>query len=158
MGGITVYSDYGFRKHDNLIFKKGENFLNGENALIFARARTQVPGGARQRARNHMAVIKGVIDKITSPAMVVNYKSVLDSVSSACETDIPYKMITKLVNNQLKNGTKWNITMYSVDGPGDNKVTYSLGFSSYVVIPDEATVSKAKELMAAVRNGEIPVI
>ena len=158
LGGITVYSDYEFSFLDDCYFKKGENHLNGKEALMFARVRKDLSGGARQRARNHMAVIKGVIDKITSPSMVVNYKSVLDSVSGACETDIPYKMITKLVNNQLKNGTQWNITMYSVDGPGDNKVTYSLGFSSYVTMPDYETVEKAKELMAAVRNGEIPQV
>ena len=157
LGGITVYSEYYIKKNNNVQFQKGYNELNGELALTFARARKQVTGGARQRAKNHMAVIEGVINKATSPAIITNYKSVLNSATNAFETDMPYKMITKLIQNQLKNGTKWNITSYSVDGTGTYRQPYSLGFSAYVMIPDETTVEKAKDLMAAVRNGEIPV-
>lgn len=157
LGGIDVYSEYDITV-GNKHFNKGYNYLNGEDALIFARTRKQVTGGARQRAKNHMAVITAVINKATSPAIITNYKSVLDSVPGAFETDMPYEMITKLVQNQLKNGTKWNITSYSVDGTGTYRQPYSLGFSVYVMIPNQTTVDKAKELMATVRDGGIPEV
>lgn len=155
LGGINVYSEYPI-KVAGYTFNKGYNYLDGTSALVFARTRKQVTGGARQRAKNHMAVITGVINKATSPAIITNYKSVLDSASGMFETDMPYEMITKLIQNQLTNGTKWNITTYSVDGTGTYRQPYSLGFSVYVMIPDQATVNKAKELMAVVRDGGIP--
>ena len=157
LGGIEVYSEYPISV-SGYHFKKGYNYLDGTSALVFARTRKQVTGGARQRAKNHMAVITGVINKATSPAILTNYKSVLNSASGMFETDMPYEMITKLIQNQITNGTKWNITSYSVDGTGTYRQPYSLGFSVYVMIPDQSTVNKAKELMAVVRDGGIPKV
>ncbi len=155
LGGITVYSDYGFWT-GIYTYKKGENYLNGAEALGFARERYEVPGGDRQRGKNQMAVIKGVIDKAMGPELLTNYKEILDGVKGSFETDMPYQKITALVQNQLKNATQWNVTSYSVDGTGSTQRPYSLSTNAYVMIPNETTVEHAKELMAQVRNGEVP--
>lgn len=155
LGGITVYSDYGFWT-GVYTYKKGENYLNGAEALGFARERYEVPGGDRQRGKNQMAVIKGVIDKAMGPELLTNYKEILDGVTGSFETDMPYQKITELVQNQLKKGTKWNVTSYSVDGTGSTQKPYSLSTNAYVMLPNETTVNHAKELIAQVKNGEIP--
>lgn len=157
LGGITVNSQYAFSSHGRT-FKKGENFLNGDDALVFARVRKVLPGGDRQRGKNQMAVIKGVIDKATSPAILANYKKTLDSLSNAFQTDMPYEKLAELVQNQLSKGTKWNITTHSADGKGTYRKPYSQKSNSYVMIPTESTVEKAKELIAQVKNGEIPQV
>ena len=105
-----------------------------------------------------MAVITGVINKAISPAIITNYKSVLDSASGMFETDMPYDTIIKLIQTQITKEIKWNITSYAVDGTGAYKKPYSLGFEAYVMIPDQSTVNKAKELMAVVRNGGVPKV
>ena len=61
LGGITVNSDYDFDSKNILgyHFNKGENYVNGEQALIFARERYAFQEGDRQRGKNQMEVIRG---------------------------------------------------------------------------------------------------
>lgn len=159
LGGVTVNSAYHFSVQNEwktITFVKGENVLDGETALLFARERHNVPGGERQRGKNQMAVITAVVDKISSPAMLQNYTSVLDSVADSFETDVPYEKIAELVQSQLKKGTKWNVVSYAVNGTGSSQKPYSLSTKAYVMIPDESTVEYAKTLMQQVKDGEAP--
>ena len=72
LGGVTVYSEYSFSSVEGDHYREGENFLNGSQALAFARERMAFSAGDRQRGRNQMAVIKGVIDKLTSVEVLKN--------------------------------------------------------------------------------------
>ncbi len=156
LGGVTVNSDYDFDSK-NVIgyhYNKGENFLNGEQALVFSRERYAFSEGDRQRGKNQMAVIKGVINKTLSPELLKNYSSVLSSIQGCFETNISYEEIARLLQQQLNNGGSWNIVSYSVDGTGDTQKPYSMSQNAYVMIPDESTVQKAKQLMQKVRDGE----
>ncbi len=156
LGGVTVQSDYSF-KAGGFAFKKGENALDGESALAFARERYKLAGGDRQRGKNQMAVIKGVIQKATtSTAMLTNYKSVLEGITGSFETDMPYEYIAELIQMQLKKGTKWNVVSYSADGTGASKKPYSMSSRAYVMEPNQETVDRAKELIGQVKNGEVP--
>ncbi len=156
LGGVTVDSDYDFDSK-NVIgyhYNKGENFLNGEQALVFSRERYAFSEGDRQRGKNQMAVIKGVINKALSPELLKNYSSVLSSIQGCFETNISYEEIARLLQQQLNNGGSWNIVSYSVDGTGDTQKPYSMSQNAYVMIPDESTVQMAKQLMQKVRDGE----
>lgn len=155
LGGVTVYSEYAF-KTGKYSFTKGDNFMDGETALAFSRERKSLAGGDRQRGKNQMAVIKGVIKKAIGPALLANYSEVLEGVKGSFETDMPYEEISKLVQNQLKNGTSWNIVSYSADGTGASKKPYSLSTRAYVMVPDRTTVDHAKELIRQVQDGEVP--
>lgn len=156
LGGVTVQSEVAFKSGD-YSFAKGENTLNGESALVFARERYKLAGGDRQRGKNQMAVIKGVIQKATtSTAMLTNYKAVLDGITDSFETDMPYDYIAELIQLQLSRGTKWNVVSYSVDGTGASKKPYSMSSRAYVMIPNEETVNHAKSLIEQVKNGEVP--
>ena len=159
LGGVDVVSEYAFNiSNAGVVVNKGVNHFNGTQALYFARDRKHVPGGERQRGIHQMVVIKAVIDKLTSTTLLQNYSSILESVEGSFETSMPYDLIAKLVSNQLIENTKWNIVSYAVNGTGDSQKPYSLGTNAYVMIPDETTVSYAKNLMEQVRNGEVPVI
>lgn len=154
LGGVDVTSDYDFRT-GQYHFDQGMNHLNGDAALAFSRERYAFSGGDRQRGKNQMAVIKGVAHKAMSPELLKNYSSVLESVEGCFETNMEYKEIGKLVQQQLKDGGKWNIVTYSVDGTGAHKKPYSMSMNAYVMIPNEATVDKAKELIQKVKDGEV---
>ena len=155
LGGVTVYSDYTFTDYRHN-FVKGENFFNGEQALAFARDRYHVPGGDRQRGRNQMAVIRGVIDKMTSPALLTNFAGIMEGVADSFETSMPYEEIAALVRQQLSTGMRWNVTSYSVNGTGATRAVYSMGSKAYVMIPDKDTVAKAQALIRQVREGQVP--
>ena len=155
LGGVNVNSDYDFDSGNTTgyHFNKGENHLNGEQALVFARERYAFKEGDRQRGRNQMAVIQGVVDKATQPAFLKNYLSVLDSLDGAFETNVPYDVMASLVRKQLDEGGSWQVLSYSVDGTGDTQKPYSMSSKAYVMIPNQNTVDKARVLMKKVREG-----
>ena len=55
--------------------------------------------------RNQTAVIKGIIQKATSPAILTRYSAVMDTVSDMFLTNIPSSAISDLVKLQLSNST-----------------------------------------------------
>ena len=154
LGGITVNSDYDFTVGD-FSYVKGANNLSGIEALAFARERHAFAEGDRQRGKNQMAVIEGVIQKMLTPEMLKNYTSIMDAVEGSFDTNVPYSKIAELVRHQLEDNSKWTIIRYSVDGEGASEVPYSMSSRAYVMIPDETTVNKAKSLMDRVINNEI---
>ena len=100
-----------------------------------------------------MAVIQGVVGKITSPGLLKKYLSVMDSLEGCFETNVPYDIIASLVRDQLDEGGSWQVLSYSVDGTGDNQKPYSMSQNAYVMVPDMTTVEKAQDLMQKVREG-----
>lgn len=154
LGGVTVMSDYDFSA-SGFHYNKGANNLNGEQALAFARERHSFAEGDRQRGKNQMAVIKGVVNKALSPELLKNYSSVMASMEGSFETSFAYEEIARVVQQQLSDGGAWNIVSCSVDGTGDTQQPYSMSQKAYVMIPDQKTVDKAKDLMKKVRDGEI---
>ncbi len=156
LGGVTVYSDQNFTSSvTGDQFYTGYNELNGSQALAFARERKAFASGDRQRGKNQMEVIRAVIGKAVSPALLLNYGQILEEVEGSFETSVPYDLIAELVRRQLDDGGDWNVVSYSVDGYGDTQRPYSLSTNAYVMVPDYDTVSAAQALMEQVKNGEI---
>lgn len=156
LGGITVVSDYTFSTGNvsGYSFVAGENQVDGAAALAFCRERYAFSSGDRQRGKNQMAVIKGVINKLVSTDMLMNYTSVLSALEDSFETSVPYSLVSELVKAQLNDNSGWNIVSYSVDGTGDSQIPYSMSQYAYVMVPDETTVQTAKSLIQAVLAGE----
>lgn len=158
LGGVDVYSEYAFSttRYGNYTYKKGYNYMNGDQALAFARERYSFSSGDRQRGKNQMAVIEAIVKKATtSTAMLTNYTSILNAISSSAATDMPYSVISKLVQQQLKDMAAWDIQQYSVNGTGDNLMTFSLSSPNYVMVPDEKTVIRAKSYINQIYNDEL---
>lgn len=156
LGGVTVHSDYAFSA-GKYSYSKGENYLNGAEALRFARERKSFSTGDRQRGKNQMEVIKAVIEKAMSPAILTGYMDIMEIVSGSFETSMPYDLIAELVRDQLDKGGSWNVVSCSVDGSDGNKIPYSMSTSAYVMIPDQSTVDAAIAKIQQVKNGEILV-
>ena len=154
LGGVTVHSDYTFTA-GGYSYYKGENNLDGAQALRFARERKSFSTGDRQRGKNQMAVIKAVIEKAMSPAILTGYMDIMEIVSGSFETSMPYDVIAELVRDQLDKGGSWNVVSCSVDGSDGNKIPYSMSTSAYVMIPDQSTVDAAIAKIQQVKNGEI---
>ena len=156
LGGVTVYSDTAFTTlHGNYYIQQGENYLNGAEALGFARERYALAGGDNDRGQNQMKVIKAIISKMTSTDFLMNYTSVLDALQGSFETSIPMDLISTVVRDQLASGGDWNVVSYAVTGTGDTQIPWSMGVGAYVMWPNEDTVATATSLMKQVENGEI---
>ena len=153
LGGVEVYSDYDFSSMGST-FHKGVNYLNGKDALNFARERYSFEEGDRQRGKHQMEVIRGVINKVLSPDILKNYADVLDALDGCFETSVPYELVAQLVRDQLDKGGDWDIVSYSVNGTGDTQYVYSMTIPVYVVQPDWDTVNVAKNLIAQMEDNK----
>ncbi len=156
LGGVTVDSDFAFTTyHGGYAIQQGLNEMDGKKALGFARERYAFSDGDRQRGRNQMKVIKAVIDKASSPAVINNFSALVDSVSGSFETNLSSDEISSLIKMEINDMASWNVVQYSVNGFGDSKTTYSAPNShAYVMQPDESTVEVAKQLQQQVLRGE----
>ena len=115
--------------------------------------------GDNQRGRNQMAVIRAIVDKASSPAILKGYQKVLDAVSSSFITSLTYEDISSLVQMQLRDNVHWNITSYSVSGEGGMEPCYSAGNETlWVMWPNATQINTAKSLIQQVLNGETPTL
>ena len=153
LGGIEAYSEYSFNA-GGYSFQKGMNSMDGEKALAFSRERYSFSGGDMQRGKNQMEVIKGIINKGLSPAIIVNYSSVMDSIAGSFETNMSNSEISNLIKMQIAEMSPWDIISNNVIGTNSKEVTYSQGHKSSVVIPDMESVAIAKDKMNKVMVGE----
>ncbi len=148
LGGITVHSDYDFYSMDQIgearQFHVGENEVDGHGALCFLRERESFADGDKQRGVNQMEVIKGVIDKACSPAIIAHFTDVLNVVTSSVRTNITRDEINALIKMELSDLASWTVDSYSVDGYGDYDFCSAMGQDLYVVKPYYDTVYEAQ--------------
>lgn len=157
IGGITVYSKYSFSTwlSPHYHYDKGYNDMNGAEALWFARDRKNVPGGERQRGKNQQQVIKGIINKVTSPSVLANYSEIMEAISGCVQTNMKDDQLKSLVKMQLSDGAEWNVVSLAADGTGTRGYCYSYtGKSLYVMEPNYNTISYIENVMQKVMDGE----
>lgn len=155
LGGITVYSDYTFTSIDGKHFTKGNNSMNGEQALSFARERKAFSDGDRQRGKDQQAVIAAIIKKVCSKTILSKYDSLLNSLEGKFQTNMSSKKITSLIKMQLNDMASWNVSTYNLEGVDSSNYTYSGGNSKlYVMEPIKGSVEQSGELIEKVINGK----
>lgn len=155
LGGITVYSDYTFTSIDGVHFTEGNNNMNGEQALAFARERKAFQAGDIQRGKDQQAVIAALIKKVCSKSIITKYDSLLNSLKSKFQTNMSSNKITSLLKMQLNDMATWNVSTYNLDGVNSNNYTYSGGNAKlFVFEPKLGSIKQANDLINKVMNGE----
>lgn len=153
LGGVTVYSEYDFNA-GGFHFVEGYNYIEGDAALWFARERYAFGAGDNQRGRNQLAVIRGVIKKVCSPAILTSYTSILDSLSGCFYTDVPYDVVAELVRDQINGGGEWDVVSVNATGYNDYDYCWSLGCTAYVMPRNQQSLDDISELVRAILRGE----
>lgn len=157
IGGITVESANDFTTF-GYTFTKGENTLNGAQALAFSRERHSFASGDRERGKNQMRVITAIINKLTSgnKDVLMNFGNILNSISEMFVTDMSPDDMNSLIKMQLSDMSSWNIKQYSVTGGDGKEYTYSMPRTkTYVMYQNEELVEHASALIDKVEAGEI---
>lgn len=162
LGGVDVYSDQAFTSvgspgyYDPTTFVEGWNHLDGKAALAFARERHAFASGDIQRGINQMKVIDAMLNKIKSPALLMGFSKIMDAAADCFVTSFSQDQISALVRMQLSDFADWDIESYTVTGSSSSstKCHSAKGQKLYVMKPDDASVSKAKEMIASVLGGE----
>lgn len=157
IGGIDIYSDYGFYACEVYWINQGWNHLDGHGARLFAQDRYSHSSGDNARGQNQMKVIQAVINKVTSGTTIIeNYTDILESIQGMFKTNVSMEEIGELVKMQLEDMASWTIRTYAVTGFGGSDITYSMpGLYCYVMYPDEAKVAHGQELIQRVLDGEV---
>ncbi len=155
LGGITVDSDFAF-KAENYYFSEGINYLNGSQALAFARERKSFEEGDVQRNINQQKVIEGIMSKaLSDPSLITKYTEILSSLENSFQTNITPEEITQTVKRQTENFKTFDITTYALTGLDSSNTTYSAGSQKlYVMLPDQNSLSEAKDLIKSVEEGK----
>ena len=156
LGGVNVYSEYSFTSMDGYNYKKGYNYVNGEQALSFVRERKSFALGDVQRGKNQQAMIEALIRKCISPDIISKYSSLLDSVNGKFATNMPISRMMNLIKMQLEGNYEWTVTSNYISGTDGSEYTYSYPTQKlYVMIPDDDSILNAKELIDKVEAGKI---
>lgn len=155
LGGITVDNPVAFTASDGTYsYPSGLVNMDGEKALRFARERYAFSGGDRDRGKNQMRVITGIINKAISPTIITNYTGILSAVGGSFQTNMSNSEMTTFIKMQINDMSGWTISQYALDGTGETNWSPANGFNSYVMQPNMDTVNKAIELMTKIHNGE----
>lgn len=133
---------------------EGENHLDGQKALAYARERYAYEDGDLQRVKNQQKVLKAIIKKVKSPSMLLKYASLIDAIGSAIETNMPSSSITNFVKFQLASNSSWKFESYPMVGDTGMEFSPSLGDTASVTYQDRGSIETAHDKIEAILNGE----
>lgn len=154
LGGVTVNSHYTYTAGE-YSFVKGENFVYGEKALMFVRARKMLPENELSRGQHQMELIKGIFRKFAENPSSDNSMAVLKGLEDNFVTNIPeedfykvFQLVVKLLpelqtmeNHTISGNYEWHY-----DEIRD-------GYYQYYFYPDEGEIEKVKGRIDAVLEG-----
>ena len=133
--------------------QEGLNHFDGEQALAFSRERKNLDDGDNQRGKNQEAVITAIIDKLSSPTMIVKASGIIDSISKNVDTNFSTKQIQSFIRMQLQDPKEWKVTSVAADGTGGNEYCYSVSENMlYVTYPDETSITEITEQINGILN------
>ncbi|WP_019240039.1 MULTISPECIES: LCP family protein [Enorma] len=153
VGGIDLYIPEGDAvegdEHLSVDVPSGQQHLDGEHALAFARSRYLYADGDYTRMRHQRMVLGALADKILNSLDVSTIPAILNSLADMVHTSLSVNDIIALVNAMRGMDTD---SMYSANIPswaGDD--TYIDGQSYVFVYEDDL-----REMMERVDAGEDP--
>ncbi|WP_286229686.1 LCP family protein [Neobacillus mesonae] len=129
LDGITVDVPYTFSEQDSkdrakaITLEKGEQHLDGEQALAFARTRKK--DSDIQRGERQQQIMKAIISKAASVKSLGNYTGVMEAVGKNMETDLTFDQMKSFLG-YLQAGNNLNIETLSLAGEDSyiNRVYY----------------------------------
>lgn len=139
----TILDSYDDSKGNKLYVTKGCRNYNGVEILTISRERLAYSGGDRQRQKNCQSILISIFNKATSPSIITNYQSLLNSISDLYTTNIPRDVITGYIRDILDNNTKWTFNTQSLDGYDGSGTVHLTNITDYIMIPSKDSVSSA---------------
>ena len=156
LGGVEVYSHYTYESH-SYYFQEGYNYVDGDQALVFARTRKILPQNELSRGQHQMELIKGIFKKFAENPTYDNAMSVIDSLSSNFITNIPkedyydvFSLVVKLLP-ELQNMENHSITGEYQWHYDEVRPTYY----QYYYYPEESEIERVRNNIQAILDGKI---
>ena len=155
LGGVTVYSHYTYTAGE-YSFVKGENYVSGEKALMFVRARKMLPENELSRGQHQMELIKGIFRKFAENPSYSSAMAVLNGLENNFVTNIPendfgkvFELVVKLLPEleTMENHTISGTYQWHYDEVRE-------GYYQYDFYPDDGEIEKVRARIEAVLEGE----
>ena len=157
IGGVDVDNPYafGFFDDSSIWFEQGNIHLDGDNALYYVRERYTLPDGDFGRTMHQQIVMKAIIAKLTSSAVITKFDSLLTALKGTFLTNISDSAIYSLCQMQLDQNISWNVVNYHILGTTGTSVCASSGSTPLsVVMPYSNQVSFVSSEIDKVEAGE----
>lgn len=142
VGGVTVDVPFDFndidQKWNRYYFKKGDQTLNGNEALVYARMRKKDPRGDFGRNLRQRQIIAGLIDKVSSPKIIFKIDDIAEVVGENIETNMPIGEAIAF-RKKFSDFNKSKIDQLEIKGEDD----YRNGV--YYFVPDEEEMQLTKD-------------
>lgn len=142
VGGVTVDVPFSFNDinsdWDRFFFEEGEQTLQGEEALVYARMRKKDPRGDFGRNYRQRQIVSGLIDKMSSPATLLKIDDIADEIGKNIETNMRIKEALAF----RKKYPDFNSSMIQqLELKGED---YNNSYGTYYYIPNEESVEELK--------------
>ncbi|MGG2017526.1 LCP family protein [Bacillus sp. S10(2024)] len=153
VGGVTVDVPFDFWERSDvnyykkIEFTKGQQHLNGEEALAYVRMRKQDPNGDFGRATRQRQVLAAVVHELNSPATVFKINDLAKAIGKYIKTDIPVSDGLALYK-KFSGFDASNIQTIKMEGE-DKKID-----GIYYFIPNELNIQEVRHSLN--QNLEIP--
>ena len=157
LGGVDVDNPYafGFFDDSSIWFEQGNIHLDGDNALYYVRERYTLPDGDFGRTMHQQIVMKAIIAKLTSSAVITKFDSLLTALKGTFLTNISDSAIYSLCQMQLDQNISWNVVNYHILGTTGTSVCASSGSTPLsVVMPYYNQISFVSSEIDKVEAGE----
>ncbi|WP_124728324.1 LCP family protein [Staphylospora marina] len=115
VGGVTVDSPFAFT-YEGVSFPKGPVHLDGYRALKYTRMRYDDPRGDFGRQERQRQVLREVMKKAASPAIVTNMGDILASLQGSIRTNMTFDEMTAVATDY--RGAAGNMETVSIKGKG----------------------------------------
>ena len=124
LGGIDVDVEIDFCEQDEnrnkdaehqICLSTGEQHLNGQQALAYARHRKTTGYDTAGRERAQQRILKAIIDRMLSLEGVSSLDALMDIIPSYVETNMPTSKMTEFARQQLSSMQPWTIESLSLD-------------------------------------------
>lgn len=151
VGGVTVDSDLAFtqsnyRTPSNPVeIIEGEQELDGEEALAYARMRKKDPRGDFGRQARQQEVIIGILDQLVSFNTVTNLTNILNSVEPYLSTNATGRQMISIASNYSNAIT--DVEQLTLDGLADSTYFPHYGMEVWTWEPyEESLIEVQNEL------------
>ena len=119
-----------FAKDDLICLVKGEQTLNGKQALAYSRHRKTEGYDNAGRQRAQQRIIKAIISKLISPNAISYVNNLMEIAPNYIITNMPSNQISNFVSSELESLKPWTISSIATDyGVFDSRYVASLDAS-----------------------------
>lgn len=157
LGGVDVDNPYafGFYQYSDIWFEKGNIHLDGYDAFYYVRERYTLPDGDFGRTMHQQIVMKAIIAKLTSSAVITKFDSLLTALKGTFLTNLTDSSIYALCQKQLDENISWNIVNYHIEGTTGTSICASAGSTPLsIVLPYTNQISFISSEIDKVEAGE----